>query len=155
MDCFVAIAPGNDEFDSSDLPAMANQIRAFGLRQINPTGKSPKSCQANNFRISEISLANGPKSLLYPSLSRPTEGRWPTSSTRDGMRWTQQRQAQRKRAGRMMLQRTAKSCRSDAPMLASSLREEAQATVSNKPGHRGDHEVSRKTIAQGRPCCFR
>src|SRR6266849_7297961 len=24
----------------SDLPAMANQIRAFGLRQINPTGKS-------------------------------------------------------------------------------------------------------------------
>src|SRR5713101_3854135 len=40
--------------------------------------------------------------------------------------------------------RTAKSCRSDAPMLASSLREEAQATVSNKPGHRGEREVSRK-----------
>jgi hypothetical protein len=49
----------------------------------------------------------------------------------------------------MMLKRTAKSCGSDAPMLASSLREEAQATVSNKPGHRGDHEVSRKTIARG------
>jgi len=45
--------------------------------------------------------------------------------------------------------RTAKSCGSDAPMLASSLREEAQATVSNKPGHRGDHEVRRKTIARG------
>src|SRR6476620_7276310 len=53
----------------------------------------------------------------------------------------------------MVLQRTAKSCRSDAPMLASSLREEAQATVSNKPGHRGDHEVSRKTIARGMPGC--
>src|SRR6476659_9064786 len=51
----------------------------------------------------------------------------------------------------MMLQRTAKSCRSDAPMLASSLREEAQMTVSNKPGHRGEHEVSRKTIARGMP----
>src|SRR6476620_2633432 len=51
----------------------------------------------------------------------------------------------------MALQRTAKSCRSDAPMLASSLREEAQATVSNKPGHRGEHEVSRKTIARGMP----
>ena len=51
----------------------------------------------------------------------------------------------------MALRRTAKSCRSDAPMLASSLREEAQATVSNKPGHRGDHEVSRKTIARGMP----
>jgi hypothetical protein len=54
VDCFVAIAPRNDEFNPSDLPAMANQIRAFGLRQINPTGKSPKSCQAKNFRNSEI-----------------------------------------------------------------------------------------------------
>src|SRR5258705_4129816 len=51
----------------------------------------------------------------------------------------------------MMLMRTAKSCGSDAPGLASSLREEAQATVSNKPGHRGEHEVSRKTIARGMP----
>src|SRR5438045_2316344 len=32
----------------------------------------------------------------------------------------------------MALTRTAKSCGSDAPMLASSLREQAQATVSNK-----------------------
>src|SRR5712671_3904701 len=59
------------------------------------------------------------------------------------------------RAGRMMLMRTAKSCRSDAPMLASSLREGAQATVSNKPGHRGEREVSRKTIARGMPGDFR
>src|SRR5258708_29598997 len=51
----------------------------------------------------------------------------------------------------MMLKRTAKSCRSGAPMLASSLREDAQATVSNKPGHRGEREVSRKTIARGMP----
>src|SRR5256885_11069621 len=55
----------------------------------------------------------------------------------------------------MALQRTAKSCRSDAPMLASSLREEAQAPASNKPGHRGEHEVSRKTIARGMPGDFR
>src|SRR5258706_9757249 len=55
----------------------------------------------------------------------------------------------------MMLKRTAKSCRSDAPMLASSLREEAQATVSNKPGHRGEREVSRKSIARGMPGDFR
>src|SRR5258706_3979833 len=51
----------------------------------------------------------------------------------------------------MMLKRTAKSCRSGAPMPASSLREDAQATVSNKPGHRGEREVSRKTIARGMP----
>src|SRR5258706_3100269 len=55
----------------------------------------------------------------------------------------------------MTLMRTAKSCRSDAPMLASSLREGAQATVSNKPGHRGEREVSRKTIARGMPGLFR
>src|SRR5258706_6034056 len=51
----------------------------------------------------------------------------------------------------MALMRTAKSCRSDAPMPASSLREEAQATVSNRPGHRGEREVSRKSIARGMP----
>src|SRR5258706_5725247 len=55
----------------------------------------------------------------------------------------------------MTLKRTVKSCRSDAPMLASSLREEAQATVSNKPGHRGEREVSRKTIARGMPGLLR
>src|SRR5881396_657690 len=55
----------------------------------------------------------------------------------------------------MALQRTAKSCGSDAPMLASSLREEAQMTVSNKPGHRGEREVSRKTIARGMPGLLR
>src|SRR6476646_8216583 len=74
------------------------------IQQVCPTGKSvgfPKSCQANNFRISEISLANGPKSLLYPSLSRPTEGRFAiVTDVGQGMRWTRQRQAQRKRARR-------------------------------------------------------
>src|SRR5207247_8456927 len=39
--------------------------------------------------------------------------------------------------------RTAKSCGSDAPTLASSLREEAQMTVANKPGHRGEREGNR------------
>src|SRR5260370_41550794 len=61
------------------------------------------------------------------------------------MRWT--RAAPETRA----LPATAKSCGSDAPRPASSLREEAQATVPTKPGHRGDHEISRKTIARGMP----
>src|SRR6266481_9442679 len=84
----------------------------------------------------------------------PTEGRaHVTNAERDAM--DAAASGEQMRAGRMMLMRTAKSCRSDAPMLASSLRERAQATVSNKPGHRGDHEVSRKTIAQGRPGLLR
>ena len=52
------------------------------------------------------------------------------------------------------LTRTAKSCGPDAPTLASSLAGSIpQATVANKPGHRGEHEVSRKTIARGMPGC--
>src|SRR5258708_17195365 len=47
--------------------------------------------------------------------------------------------------------RTAKSCGPDASTPASSLREEAQATVTRKPDHRGEHEISRKTIARGMP----
>ena len=50
----------------------------------------------------------------------------------------------------MALKRTAKSCGPDAPTLVSSLRYEAQATVAKEPGHRGEHEVSRKTIRAGK-----
>src|SRR5258708_38713320 len=50
------------------------------------------------------------------------------------------------------LLRTAKSCGPDAPMLAFKLRGSVHAmTVTTKPGHRGEHEISRKTIAQGMP----
>ena len=55
-------------------------------------------------------------------------------------------------AGRTTLTRTAKSCGPDAPMLAFKSRGVFCATtVTTKPGHRGEHEVSRKTIAQGMP----
>ena len=50
--------------------------------------------------------------------------------------------------------RTAKSCGPDAAMLASSLWSNPQVTVANKPAHRGEHEVSRKPIARGKPGCF-
>jgi hypothetical protein len=34
-------------------------------------------------------------------------------------------------------------------------RQLSQAKVANKPGHLGERVISRKTIAQGRPDCFR
>src|SRR6478672_4555766 len=68
-----------------------------------------------------------------------------TLRTWGGMRWTWSVRLT------SVLQRTAKSCGSDAPTPASSLREDAQATVSNKRGHREEREVSRKTIARGMP----
>ena len=55
--------------------------------------------------------------------------------------------------------RTAKSCGPDAPMLASSLavahrsnwieRDIRETTVTTSPARRGEHDISRKTIAQG------
>jgi hypothetical protein len=69
------------------------------------------------------------------------------------MRWTRQRRGANILRGRTTLMRTAKSCGPDAPTLASSSREASflGATVARKPGHRGEREISRKTIAQGRP----
>ena len=49
------------------------------------------------------------------------------------------------------LLRTAKSCGPDTPTLVSSWRSNPLATVARKPGHRGEHDISRKTIAQGMP----
>jgi hypothetical protein len=59
-----------------------------------------------------------------------------------------------------MLLRTAKSCGPDVPTLASSSRRLSRpyraqtkpyplTTVAKEPGHRGEHEISRKTIACG------
>src|SRR5256885_16505556 len=51
--------------------------------------------------------------------------------------------------------RTAKSCGPGAATLASSLWRFPQVTVTTSPLHRGEHEVSRKAIAQGMSECFR
>jgi hypothetical protein len=67
--------------------------------------------------------------------------------------------------GRLL--RTAKSCGPDAPTLASSLAEVLSAlpgsdktliremTVAKEPGHRGERDISRKTIACGNAGRFR
>src|SRR5438552_15175843 len=55
----------------------------------------------------------------------------------------------------MARKRTAKSCGPGAAMLALSLWSNPQVTVANKPAHRGERDISRKTIAQGMSECFR
>src|SRR5258707_9238621 len=120
-----------------------------------PTGKSllifrtrvkPRNQKYSAFAVGQISART--------SAVLPTEGRaHVTNAERDAV--DAAASGARMRAGRMMLMRTAKSCGSDAPMLASSLREGAQATVTTKHGRRGEREVSRKTIAQGRPGLLR
>jgi hypothetical protein len=86
-----------------------------------------------------------------------------------GMRWTRQcrhvlRRMDERRSspaepfGEDGRSRTAKSCGPDARMLASSLWE-ANASrgrwCQEAPIHQGEHDIGRKTIAQGRPECFR
>src|SRR5215470_12557107 len=48
------------------------------------------------------------------------------------------------------LQRTAKSCGPGAATLASSRRNDLPVTVAKQAAHRGEHEVSRKTIARSK-----
>src|SRR6478672_6987479 len=133
---------------------MANQIRTIGLRQIVPDGQITsdfqKSCQAPFAKI--FSFAFGPNQFTDSHCLVPARGADRASSRNAGRDAVDAAASgEQVRAGRMALMRTAKSCGSDAPMPASSLRSEAQATVSKKQGHRGEHEVSRKTIARGMP----
>jgi hypothetical protein len=44
-----------------------------------------------------------------------------------------------------------KSCGPGTPTLVPSRQMILPATVANKPGHRGDHDISAKTAAQGMP----
>ena len=118
------------------------------------TSDFQKSCQAPYSKIFLLSRLTQISSLIR-TVPCPTRGALRTSRNAGRDAVDAAASGEQERAGRMMLTRTAKSCGSDAPMLASSLREEAQATVSNKPGHRGEHEVSRKTIARGMPGDFR
>src|SRR5436305_13401478 len=70
------------------------------------------------------------------------------------MRWTLLLQA-RVSAWTNEQERTAKSCGPGAATLALSLRSDLHVTVAKKPAHRGEHEVSRKAIAQGMSDCLR
>src|SRR6266404_4779958 len=141
-------APRNDEFDPIDLPAMANQIWTFGLRQINPTGKSL------------LIFRNGVKPVLqkyfcFP-LTQISSLIRPSRSDKRGVAQRHQRGAgcggrgQRARRARSACVRP-KSCGSDAPILGvTPVRRSAGDGVKQR-GHRGEREVSRKAIARGMP----
>jgi hypothetical protein len=132
---------------------MANQIRTIELRQINPTGKSLLIFRNGVKPRNQKYFASYPTQISSLICAVPCPQRGVSRSSRTLGRGCGGRgRVRHASAGRrMMLTRTAKSCGSDAPMPASSLREAAQATVSNKPGHREEREVSRKTIARGMP----
>ena len=120
------------------------------IRRFCPTGKSVKSCLVP---FEKIFLFFRTANQLS-NFSRPTRDRGVSRSsrTRDGMRWTRAASGMRKRAGRKRWLRTAKSCGPGAATLASSSRNPiSRMTVAKEAAHRGEHEVSRKAIAQGVP----
>src|SRR5438445_319302 len=67
------------------------------------------------------------------------------------MRWTPRCRR------RTVLKRTAKTCGPDASVLASSSREASffGGDGGKKADHRGEHDISRKAIAQGMSDCLR
>src|SRR5712671_746306 len=149
----MGFAKGSTHPTLADLPPW--QIKCGHWAAANqPDGQIisdfPKSCQAPKSKI--FPFAPDPNQFTDSHRLVPTRGADRASSRNAGRDAVDAAASgEQQRAGRMTPKRTAKSCGSDAPMLASSLREEAQATVSNKPGHRGEREVSRKTIARGMP----
>jgi hypothetical protein len=90
------------------------------------------------------------RSILYLAPSRPTEGRWPSSLTRGGMRWTRAALLTRARAcgrqSRVVL--TPRRWR----QVRGGIRE---TTETKEPELRGEHEISRKPLRAGMPGDFR
>jgi hypothetical protein len=108
------------------------------------TSDFQKSCQAPFAKIFLFSFEANQFTDSYCPV--PIEGRCATSSTWSGMRWT--RTARETSADCL---RTVKSCGSDAPILGvKPVRRSAGDGVKQR-GHRGEREVSRKTIARGMP----
>ena len=102
----------------------------------------------------KLSLTPDPNHLLIPRHPVPREGALAivtdvgAGSGGRGCAFDEQR-----------VRRTAKSCGPDAPMAgvksAMMLSHHAGDGDKQARSHRGEHEISCKTIAQGRPDCFR
>ena len=102
-----------------------------------------------------IPLAYSVNQKYKPSRLIPEEGRWPSSPS-VGMGCDGRGSVRRFLRRTKRCPRTAKSCGSGAATLApSSAGAIPPATVTTSPLHREEHEVSRKTIAQGMPECLR
>jgi hypothetical protein len=100
-----------------------------------PTGKSANSCPAPLAKIFSFT----PDPNQFTESHRPVPQRGVAQRHQRGAGCGGRGSARRRTA----LTRTEKSCGPDASTPASSLRSGAQATVTNKPDHRGEHEGNR------------
>ena len=138
MDCprHVGFHPGSDR--TIGIRGMSQPANRANSETRPPPGGCARFEDGFISEIPNFSLFIGPKSAIYPLMSRPHEGRFAiVTDVGAGCGGREQR------FRRVRGSRTAKSCGPDAPTLASSLRRESQATVANKPGHRGEREGNR------------
>ena len=134
---------------SRDPLARNDDVEAVGATN-QPDGQINKICPSlsrKNIPLNAVGQISG----INTRVSRQMRGGSRSSRTCGGMRWTR---SVRKTSAH---ERTAKSCGPDAAVLASSC--VGSSFCSGDGGkravHRGEHEVSRKATAQGRPECFR
>jgi hypothetical protein len=136
--------PRSDE--RVDLPRKRERCTNNVARRANhQIPVQPASKKYSAFPVGQISAT----SSRHPASQ---EGRMRNRhETRGGMRWTRQRARRARqcvRRSRVVL--TPRRWRQVLERLSL-----LRATVTKKPGHRGEPVISRKTIAQGRPECFR
>src|SRR5882757_10723488 len=125
-----------------------NDEVAKWVRHNNPTGKSAKTCPSLLRKI--FRFRRRANQGHYSARPARQEGRCATSRN---ARWdavdaevteTKVAQADGEVVGFRRRDAGVKSCGTTR-----------KAMVARKPVHQGEHEVSRKTIAQGRPGCLR
>jgi hypothetical protein len=98
----------------------------------------------------KIFLSENQKLWYLPHVPLPQEGRIAiVTDVGSGMQWTRQR---RKTGGAEADGKGVWSWCPDAGVKLAG--DDLQATVAKEPGHRGEHVISVKTIAQGRPDQF-
>src|SRR5882757_5893591 len=117
------------------------------LRQINTTGKSVKTCPAPFAKIFRLTCRANQSHNSACLMA--DEGRWPSSRTCGEMRWTQEL-------------RLTCVARAYGEVVWFGRRGAGAKRALGSAGDggkravlRGEHEVSRKAIAQGRPECSR
>src|ERR1700682_1666665 len=154
-----------------------HSFRPSRMRVLHPTGKSVKTCPAPSRKIFRLSRRANQRYQLAPSFPGKRGGR-ASSRTREGMRWTQQRRRETVSQGESLVSgqparatNGAFSVRQDRVVLTPVAGVKSAEVLVSPPGRdktfnppmtvtrrirrRGEHGISRKTIAQGMPECLR
>jgi hypothetical protein len=142
--------PGMTSFNFSFRPRFVRRLLSQAKKEKNLTAHSLfcPSCQC----VAAVDLDRGRKSAAPLTSSRPERGvghrheRWARGAM-DAKAATDERGLSGRRS-RVVLT-------PDAGVTFVMMLRITRATVANKLDHRGERDISRKAIAQGRPDCFR